>query len=84
MNFTLQPGEKAPPLSLMGTDKKIYSARDNPLHSEQSKSEDMKKTLEKYYAKKPIVHLLTTPIGCNVKWEKKPPHWMPPKACDQV
>jgi peroxiredoxin len=27
---------------------------------------------------------LTNPVGCNVKWEGKDAHWMPPKACDLV
>ena len=27
---------------------------------------------------------LTNPIGCNVKWDGKDAHWMPPDACDLV
>nr|NLJ03772.1 thioredoxin family protein [Bacillota bacterium] len=27
---------------------------------------------------------LTNPIGCNVKWDGKDPHWMPVEACDLV
>jgi len=27
---------------------------------------------------------MTNPIGCNVKWEGKPAHWMPAEACDLV
>jgi hypothetical protein len=27
---------------------------------------------------------LTNPIGCNVKWQGKDAHWMPPEACDLV
>jgi hypothetical protein len=26
----------------------------------------------------------TNPIGCNIKWQGKPAHWMPPEACDLV
>ena len=26
----------------------------------------------------------TNPIGCNVKWEGRDAHWMPPEACDLV
>ena len=26
----------------------------------------------------------TNPIGCNVKWANRAPHWMPPDACDLV
>ena len=25
---------------------------------------------------------LTNPIGCNIKWDGKDAHWMPPDACD--
>lgn len=27
---------------------------------------------------------VTNPIGCNVKWDGKDAHWMPPEACDLV
>ena len=27
---------------------------------------------------------VTYPIGCNIKWEGKDAHWMPPDACDLV
>jgi peroxiredoxin len=27
---------------------------------------------------------VTNPIGCNIKWEGKDAHWMPPDACDLV
>ena len=27
---------------------------------------------------------VTNPIGCNVKWDGKDKHWMPPEACDLV
>lgn len=26
----------------------------------------------------------TNPIGCNVKWDGRPAHWMPEEACDLV
>ena len=26
----------------------------------------------------------TNPIGCNIKWEGRDAHWMPPEACDLV
>ncbi len=32
---------------------------------------------------KPPVEI-TNPIGCNIKWEGKDAHWMPPEACDLV
>jgi len=27
---------------------------------------------------------VTNPIGCNIKWDGKDAHWMPPDACDLV
>jgi len=35
-------------------------------------------------AGRPVRVPLTNPIGCNVKWECKDAHWMPPEACDLV
>ena len=27
---------------------------------------------------------ITNPIGCNIKWDGKPAHWMPAEACDLI
>ena len=32
----------------------------------------------------PVGVPVTNPIGCNVKWEGRDKHWMPPEACDLV
>jgi hypothetical protein len=40
--------------------------------------------LEEHLGGKPIRIPLTNPIGCNIKWEGKDAHWMPPEACDLV
>ena len=45
---------------------------------------DLENALEEHVAGKPITTPLTNPIGCNVKWEGKDAHWMPPEACDLV
>jgi len=40
--------------------------------------------LDELLAGKPISVPQTNPIGCNVKWDGKDAHWMPPDACDLV
>jgi len=64
----------------------IYTGRglDNPLHPEKSHTNDLEKALEEFVHDKTISVPLTNPIGCNIKWEGKDTHWMPPEACDIV
>lgn len=64
----------------------IYTGRavDNPRKAELSQSHDLEKALEEALKGKPISQPVTNPIGCNVKWEGQPAHWMPPAACDLV
>lgn len=66
--------------------KLIYTGRaiDNPRESEKSTINDLENALTAHLAGKPITTPITNPIGCNVKWEGKDPHWMPPDACDLV
>ena len=66
--------------------KLIYSGRgvDNPRETEKMTVNDLDRALEEHLAGKPISIPLTNPIGCNVKWEAKDAHWMPPEACDLV
>jgi hypothetical protein len=45
---------------------------------------DLERALDEYLAGKDISVPVTNPIGCNVKWEGKDAHWMPPDACDLV
>jgi hypothetical protein len=45
---------------------------------------DLERALEEVVAGKQVSITLTDPIGCNVKWEGKDEHWMPPEACDLV
>ncbi len=64
----------------------VYTGRgvDNPKDVSQMTVNDLANALEDHLAgKKPRVEL-TNPIGCNVKWEGKDAHWMPPEACDLV
>lgn len=66
--------------------KLIYCGRgvDSPRDTSKMTRNDLAKALEEHISGKPISLALTNPIGCNIKWEGKPPHWMPPEACDLV
>lgn len=64
----------------------IYSGRavDSPRDPSKITQNDLRKALEEHIDGKAISTPLTNPIGCNVKWEGKDKHWMPPHACDLV
>lgn len=66
--------------------KLIYTGRgvDNPRNTSEMTSNDLWNALEEHLSGKPISTPSTNPIGCNVKWEGKDQHWMPPEACDLV
>ncbi len=64
----------------------VYTGRgvDSPKDVSQMTTNDLAKALEDIVAGKPPRVPVTNPIGCNVKWEGKDAHWMPPDACDLV
>ncbi|HPD47112.1 MAG TPA: thioredoxin family protein [Anaerohalosphaeraceae bacterium] len=64
----------------------IYTGRgvDNPRETAKMTVNDLENALQEHLAGKPITTPVTNPIGCNIKWEGKDPHWMPPEACDLV
>jgi len=66
--------------------KLVYCGRgvDNPKDPSTMTVNDLDNALTELVAGKPISVPLTNPIGCNVKWEGKDAHWMPPDACDLV
>ena len=66
--------------------KLVYTGRgvDNPRNTAEMTVNDLDRALEQHLAGKPVIAPLTNPIGCNVKWEGKDAHWMPPEACDLV
>lgn len=66
--------------------KLIYCGRavDSPRDASKITSYDLEKALEEHLAGKKISVPLTNPKGCNIKWEGKDAHWMPPDACDLV
>ncbi|MBM4143049.1 MAG: thioredoxin family protein [Lentisphaerae bacterium] len=66
--------------------KLVYTGRgvDNPRDASRVTVNDLENALEQHLAGKPVSVPVTNPIGCNVKWEGKDAHWMPPEACDLV
>ncbi len=64
----------------------VYTGRgvDNPRNAAQSTVNDLERALSDLLAGKRVSTPVTNPIGCNVKWEGKDAHWMPPEACDLV
>ena len=66
--------------------KLIYTGRgvDNPRDTSKMTVNDLERTLDEHLAGEPVSVPLTNPIGCNVKWDGKDAHWMPPDACDLV
>ena len=64
----------------------VYTGRgiDSPRDPSRMKVNDLDNALEDHLAGRPLRVPLTNPIGCNVKWEGKDAHWMPPDACDLV
>jgi peroxiredoxin len=66
--------------------KLVYTGRgvDNPRETDKMTVNDLENALDEHIAGKPITTPLTNPLGCNVKWDGKDAHWMPPDACDLV
>ena len=66
--------------------KLVYTGRsvNNPKNTSQATTNELEKALDELVSGKEISGPVTNPIGCNVKWEGKDAHWMPPEACDLV
>jgi hypothetical protein len=66
--------------------KLVYTGRaiDNPRDWTQAKSNELEDALGAVLEGRVPSVPVTNPIGCNVKWEGKEAHWMPPEACDLV
>jgi peroxiredoxin len=66
--------------------KLVYTGRsvDSPRDTSRMTVNDLEHALEEHLAGQPVSIPMTNPIGCNVKWEGKDAHWMPPEACDLV
>lgn len=66
--------------------KLVYTGRgiDSPRDPSKMTVNNLDQALEALVHNKSIQIPLTNPIGCNVKWEGKPAHWMPAEACDLI
>ena len=66
--------------------KLVYTGRgvDSPRDTSKMTVNDLENALEELLGGKEITTPVTNPIGCNVKWEGKDQHWMPPEACDLI
>lgn len=64
----------------------IYTGRgvDNPKDPSKITVNNLEIALEEYLSGRPVSIPKTNPIGCNIKWDGKEAHWMPPEACDLV
>ena len=78
---------RTPHFFLFDKDRKlIYTGRaiDSPRDPSKMTLNDLERALEEYLGGKPVSRSVTNPIGCNVKWEGKDAHWLPPDACDLI
>jgi len=66
--------------------KLVYTGRgvDSPRDTSKMTVNDLENALREHLAGQPVSVPMTNPIGCNVKWEGRDAHWMPPEACDLV
>jgi peroxiredoxin len=64
----------------------VYTGRgvDSPRDTSRMTVNDLDRTLDELTSGKTISVPVTNPIGCNIKWEGRDAHWMPPEACDLV
>jgi peroxiredoxin len=78
---------RTPHFYVFNEDRKlVYTGRgvDNPRDTSKMTVNNLDMALEELTSGKPVSVTMTNPIGCNVKWEGKDAHWMPPDACDLV
>jgi peroxiredoxin len=64
----------------------VYTGRgvDNPRDTSKMTVNNLDLALGELTTGKPISVPITNPIGCNIKWDGRDAHWMPPDACDLV
>lgn len=78
---------KTPHFYVFGRDRRLaYTGRgvDQPRDTSKMTVNDLENALEDVLANRPVAVPQTNPIGCNIKWEGMPAHWMPAEACDLV
>jgi peroxiredoxin len=66
--------------------KLVYTGRgvNSPRDTSRITVNDLDRTLSELTQSRKISIPVTNPIGCNVKWDGKDPHWMPADACDLI
>ena len=64
----------------------VYTGRgvDSPRDISRMTVNDLDRALSELTAGIEISVPVTNPIGCNIKWEGRDKHWMPPEACDLI
>ena len=64
----------------------VYTGRavDSPRDALKVTINDLENALDELISGIEVQKKVTNPIGCNVKWDGKEAHWMPPDACDLV
>ena len=64
----------------------VYTGRavDSPRDPSKITINDLENALDDLLSEREVKVNVTNPIGCNVKWDGKDKHWMPPEACDLV
>lgn len=78
---------KTPHFFVFNQDRRlVYTGRgvDSPRDISRMTVNDLDRTLSELISGRQVSVPITNPIGCNIKWEGKDRHWMPPEACDLV
>lgn len=78
---------RTPHFYVFDSDRKlVYTGRgvDNPRDTSRMSINNLDIVLDELTNGKNISVPITNPIGCNVKWDGKDAHWMPPDACDLI
>ena len=76
---------RTPHFFVFDNDRKlVYTGRgvDNPRDTSKMTVNNLDNVLGELTTGKKISVPITNPIGCNIKWDGKDAHWMPPDACD--
>lgn len=80
-------GLKTPHFFVFNRDRVlVYTGRgvDSPRDTSRMTVNDLDRALDELTSGREISVTMTNPLGCNIKWEGRDAHWMPPEACDLV
>jgi peroxiredoxin len=63
-----------------------YTGRmdDHPRDAALATTSELRDAVDALLEGREVATPMTNPLGCNVKWQGKDAHWMPPEACDLV